>query len=123
MWLHLLFLGSGQQVFQRRVVQVVDGHDVFQVLRVAHLVSHEVRDSGPRENRQRTQHLHVLERHLEEEKKTVSQRRGHLVDREGSLTLKYMDSSASKLSNGSLIQKNGDKIHNNSSDVYLQYAC
>lgn len=63
--------GSGQQVLQRRVVQVVGGDDVIQVLQVAPLVSHEVGDSGPREDHQRTQHLHVFKRHLNEEKSST----------------------------------------------------
>lgn len=55
---------SGQQPLQRRVVQLVNGHDMIQVLQVAVRVAHEVRDSGPRERRQLPQPLHVLIGHL-----------------------------------------------------------
>lgn len=51
-------------MLQRWVVQLVDGDDVIQMLQVSLRVSHEVRDSGPRERRQVSQPLHVFVRHL-----------------------------------------------------------
>lgn len=55
---------SRQQLLQRGIVQVVDGDNVVQMLQVALLVAHEVRDSGPGELRQVPQALHVFKRHL-----------------------------------------------------------
>ena len=52
-------------MLQRQFVELVDGHDVIQMLQVPLLVSHEVRDSGPRKDGQVAQLLHVLVRHLE----------------------------------------------------------
>ena len=60
--------GSGQQVLQRRVVQLVDVNDVVQVLQVPLRVSHEVRDPGPGERRQGSQPLHVFKGHLRRER-------------------------------------------------------
>lgn len=56
--------GSGQQLLQRRVLQIVHGHDVVQMLQVALLVAHEVRDPGSGERGQVTQPLHVFVGHL-----------------------------------------------------------
>lgn len=49
---------------QRQVIQLVDGDDVVQMLQVPLLVSHEVRDSGAREDGQVAQLVHVLVGHL-----------------------------------------------------------
>lgn len=49
-----------KQLLQRRVVQLVGGDDVIQVLQVALLVTHEVRDSGPGECGHLPQPLHVF---------------------------------------------------------------
>lgn len=64
--------GSGQQVLQRRVVQLVDSDDVIQVLQVSLRVSHEVGDSGPGEHGQVSQPLYIFVRHLQKDRRWVA---------------------------------------------------